>query len=1090
MADTLGTTAEQGGDLLTQVITGDATIADILARPGVVVIPARSCNIDGFTDDVLTEYANPSIFRPPSVRRARLQSVISGQGRLYHQHGQYYIGLTMYDTAGEEEEFAVWLGEQRIGTIRADRNDNRLHLYVLPQRFEFRGNDLVRFITATTNGTYRVENFVLLPSLPKGTPATLTIRDAYLSVRHESDGTRSAIVTWLTNRPATGEMMLFVDDTATQQAVNTTSLVNHELVTGGLPAHGELRAQIISRSVAGTGIPEGTQVEVEVRAQNASPRPVAVAEAAKRLPLALVAAADTPTALEGRVRSWPVTCGIPFAPGTLSDLENLRLLQRTADGKEMETPCQARTQAKWPDGSVRWALLDFQANLNRNLSADAPWATYEIEYGLAVRRRPATAEEGPLRVEDTPAAVRVMTGPLLVEVPRDTLVVPGRLFLRDETTGKYDPVIVSDDDAVVILEDLDGTRYQGEVDTVGVEEAGPERAVVRVEARHLAPDGRQLFRSVFRVYAYRGQPFVRLLHTFENDNIAETFTTIRSLTLRTGHALSQPQVAEFMGERVPLADSSTRLSVLQELDSNYLYKTNNSDAPVAHEGRCSGSIAVEDETGLGVAIRLRNFWQNYPKGLAAEPGALEIGICPPLRPETFRPGHPDEDRLYYYLVGGVYRLKHGVARTHEMLFACYRGKDGRAATQALVGLFESPPVVRMPPEVYIQSQAINEVAAKDSQRFPSYEGWVEDALESVLAEREYWRDYGMLNFGDWYGERRYNWGNMEYDTPLGFLTEYLRGGDTRFFRLAEQAARHLSDVDTCHYAADSSIIWGQYHHCIGHVGDYYPRAYRTPAMGFPRIEHDHTWVEGLFLFSLLTGDQRIWESAIGTARRIGGAGVNDFDYLNGRDAGWPLIHLMAGYHATGGRFFLNGAKVIVERALERQRPSGGWERLMLPGHCFCEPPRHMGEAGFMVSILLEGLKRYHQATGDARVAQSIVRGAANIIRDTWSPKPSAFRYTSCPYSELVETITYTEGLCYAYRLSGDEGLRAIIEAALRAALKNAPPKFSIEQRMRIPGDTASAPLEQDPGVGKPISTWLRWAPRTLYDLAGITEEPL
>ena len=32
MADTLGTTAEQGGDLLTQVITGDATIADILAR--------------------------------------------------------------------------------------------------------------------------------------------------------------------------------------------------------------------------------------------------------------------------------------------------------------------------------------------------------------------------------------------------------------------------------------------------------------------------------------------------------------------------------------------------------------------------------------------------------------------------------------------------------------------------------------------------------------------------------------------------------------------------------------------------------------------------------------------------------------------------------------------------------------------------------------------------------------------------------------------------------------------------------------------------------------------------------------------------
>ena len=36
----------------------------------------------------------------------------------------------------------------------------------------------------------------------------------------------------------------------------------------------------------------------------------------------------------------------------------------------------------------------------------------------------------------------------------------------------------------------------------------------------------------------------------------------------------------------------------------------------------------------------------------------------------------------------------------------------------------------------------------------------------------------------------------------------------------------------------------------------------------------------------------------------------------------------------------------------RKRPSGGWDRLMVPGHCLCEPPRHTGNAGFMVGILL------------------------------------------------------------------------------------------------------------------------------------------
>ena len=82
----------------------------------------------------------------------------------------------------------------------------------------------------------------------------------------------------------------------------------------------------------------------------------------------------------------------------------------------------------------------------------------------------------------------------------------------------------------------------------------------------------------------------------------------------------------------------------------------------------------------------------------------------------------------------------------------------------------------------------------------------------------------MLNFGDWYGERRYNWGNSEYDTPYGFLLEYLRGGSGCYFTLGWQGAWHVADVDTCHYHTDPMKAGLQYLHTLGHVGDYYVEA--------------------------------------------------------------------------------------------------------------------------------------------------------------------------------------------------------------------------------------------------------------------------
>ena len=60
-------------------------------------------------------------------------------------------------------------------------------------------------------------------------------------------------------------------------------------------------------------------------------------------------------------RCYPVTHGCPFARGALQDPQRVRL----TDGGGKELPLQTTTLATWPDGSIKWLLLDTQAFLWR-----------------------------------------------------------------------------------------------------------------------------------------------------------------------------------------------------------------------------------------------------------------------------------------------------------------------------------------------------------------------------------------------------------------------------------------------------------------------------------------------------------------------------------------------------------------------------------------------------------------------------------------------------------------------------------------------------------------------------------------------------
>jgi len=1003
-----------------EAVSGDARIAGLLADA--IVIPAFACkHLDGFVNDTFTEYANASIYRPDSVREARLVSKLR---EVIRARGRFYLGFTMYASAGVDEAIDVWVGHRQVARASLDDPDNRLHLFFAPEKEQFKGGESIWLYTNAADGPCRIENVVLLSKRPRLVPQKLAILSPRVDVRADPDKP-CALLTWRTNRPAKGRVIVRPADGSVRTARVNTLLTNHEVILSGLPK-GSTAYEIEMRDRTG----RLTTSERRTFRGAASHGSRSLKEGRFTLPIVTTAS-----------HSWPVTVGVPFAIGSVADPARVRLV----DSDNVSVPVQVGVQSRWEDGSIKWALLDFHSDGR---------SSYAVEFGLSVR----TDAGGGLKVRSVKGAIVVATGAMTIRIPRDRVVLPGvveveqpdgstRCFAKPDEARRRVP-------AICVVDGAGQVYHSGKPDRVVVEANGPERACILIECRHRGRGTKTLMQSILRLHFFRDSRRVRVEHTFVTDGTgaharASEFEQIRSLSLNlpvdVGAAIERCEVAGTTGGPLELT---------QLQDNRFTVRRHGKEVSA---GRHADGSALMESEGAAVRLAMRDFWQNYPKGLAVDDDGFRLDICPELDPSTYPRGGELEDRLFYYLLDGRYKLKQGVAKTHEFWLSYAPDSEPLRAVQ-------NPPLYRVPLSVLNDSEAWTQLPPKDPSPYPPYEAWVKGAHMAYAADRVSSRAYGMLNFGDWFGERKYNWGNMEYDTPWCFLQEFLRGGEADFFRWADEAARHLVDVDTNHANGGETPIDTHYIHSVGHVGKYYPDGYRESAMFFAMTMVSHTWVEGLFLHALLTGDARSRESALLVSLKLAGEMLNHFDFTNCRESGWHLIHLFAAYRATGRRFFVNAARIIVERVLERQRASGGWDRLMVPGHCHCDPPRHTGNAGFMVGILMVGLKRFHEVTGDEVVADSIVRAAGYCIDTMWVPDKATFRYTCCPDSGLPPDadMRILKGVAAAYQFTGEERFKRVLEAGIQTAIQHPPTVHR--------------------GVGKTICSPMRGAPQIIGSL--------
>ena len=997
-------------------IRGDRRIEQILQDPANAVVEAVTCEtLGGWVPDIgLTTYSHRSIYRPPVLARSGLATTLAhrfwrtSEGLMDHT-GTRWIGVLIYDQDGERCPLELHVAGRPVGRLEPTRHDNRRHLIVADRPVEFFGGMEVFQLTAPGSGTYRIEALVFLAARPAPSSFVPAIR--HLTARSHDTGTE---VHFITDHVARAEVVARSGETVVGQSRSDLLTKLHVLRLKDLPP-GDYRCEVIATGIAGET--DRASLDVALHADTASPGAPARAGQEVAVPVEIVDAAGA-----GRAAGpgMPATFGVPLPRGQLHGAMTGRL---QAGG--VSTVAQCRVHSPWPDGSARWVLVD----------AVVP-AAFPPE-GRITGTLKLTPGAVPGRSERTDSSLIQAGDHLRIEIDPERPAFPAGLSKRSGSGGWRQVVATRREDSTqgrgcsasaVEICLANGAALVPHCSAPGCEELGPERSVLRYQVDHCDRDGTPHLRSVVRIHLYRSQRHVRIQHRLDvvspalgpaagdpdqapvpvesgaaargiagADRGSSTATPAdvaacvgsgpgeENTLLEIGSAVAHiaiPGIQALVagGRRHELtADGHWRL--VQADDRGYRVEaTDDPSTATAAEGRFSGRLLLESEEGL-VGLAVRRFWQTYPKGLRVDATGATVELLPALTPlpAAGKPGVADDDswhQIFFWRTSRGYLLKAGQALTSEITVSL---PDSPAEAERIAAWCEQPAVVRPGIDWLNRSGALSPIRAKSDSPHPRYERTVDHACDEWLRERDNLRQYGFLNFGDWYGESGWSWGNNEYDPAFAHYQEFLRGGRAEWAVLAAESVRATWPTSTpCNFSSDAAQIGGPV------------RPHARPRGRLPAALLSQQGRRLLHVLLPLVGGgpgaplpaQRRRERARDARPHRRMDAERPYTRRSSAAAWWRIGRgwtptttvssaMPAGTSSTCAPWragptiprFTNAAHLVAERLLERRTPGGGWERLLGEGHCFAGPPRTRGEASFMVGVCLSALRRYHELTG-------------------------------------------------------------------------------------------------------------------------------
>ncbi len=750
----------------------------------------------------------------------------------------------------------------------------------------------------------------------------------------------------------------------------------------------------------------------------------------------------------------PVTGGVPLARRAAP--KGVHFVLYDQNNKPM--PCQASVLARWKDRSARWVLLDFQAEPPANGTSH-----FKLSWGKKVK---TVDPEFPVQIigREKPS---VETRDIVLSPVKDALLrVSDRVDIKlSLTEGK-------------------GRNCMGIVESVEVQTKGKIRSTLVLKGAFRSPDRERVLGFQMRVSVFAGLSKVYLEPQILVDSEKGIMQNICDLKFEV-IPLNAIHSAVIGGAHRYSGKPASSLRLFQVDDENYRL-----EGAHGKGSKAPGWAQMDDGKGT-IAIALKDFWQQWPKSIEVDSKALRIGLLPEFEEGAFE--HMKPWYKYQYLFeGNCYRLRTGQAPRWR-IWLDFSGDGASLAKSANAPLVPSPE-----PAEAIAAGVWGYIAAAGSPGMKEYDDWAENLFDNGYVHAiKAQRDYGQMNWGDWFGERQCNWGNHEYDTPKHVFKQFARTGNPKYFYLANDAARHTSEVDVIQFINDDlkshfedfsglrkeyPIRPGMVHqHCVGHVSGFYSvekirELYvsfgtgrsKTPYLCLDPYNLGHIFTQGMAYNYFLTGDPWMKETVEKIGKNLAQL-VEDREYNFktgshvGRRNGWAMLAIAGAYELDFDQRYLNAMKLLADDAISAQDPHcGGWLWKLPWGHCYCET-KHVGEAGFISSVRMNGLSRYYEFSRDQRIAEVIKRGVTHLNNDTWIEQLGDWRYTSCPASRPIGQIGVTiAALVNSVRLNGEPEHLRILRKAWDA-------KF---QRLLV------APTAR-PGFGKAYSTIMYGSPEAM-----------
>ena len=476
-----------------------------------------------------------------------------------------------------------------------------------------------------------------------------------------------------------------------------------------------------------------------------------------------------------------VSWGVPLPQGKFERSSGYSL--KNAQGQAL--PVQAWPMAYWPDGSIKWVGLSTVVGANDG-------ATFDLQPG---KNANAAAFDTKVVLTETNNSVLVNTGILQCDIPRQGKQLIRSLKLNDAeiSSGGRLVCILQNGPSQELGAQPTKEQFTGQVDKVTVEQNGPVRAVVKIEGKHVADDGRRSWLPfVVRLYFYAGQQSVRLVHTiiydgdqhkdfirglglvfdvpmdeqiynrhvrFSGENGGFWDEPVQPLNGRgslyhNGEDLYPKQLAgERIAERETFPERQQFLLdnwaswndfKLEQLNADgFVVQKRTNDVSTwlgAGYGKRSTGMAFVGDVSGGLAICVRNFWQSYPSALEArnlktDLAQLQAWLWPPVAEAMDMRNY--DSLAWGHTLQAAYEdaqpglsTATGVARTSEILLYASPNVPSLETLNHVVQQGNQPPLLSASPE-YIHSIPVFGVWSLPD-RSNQGKRWIENQLDNAF----------------------------------------------------------------------------------------------------------------------------------------------------------------------------------------------------------------------------------------------------------------------------------------------------------------------------------------------------------------------